>query len=384
MGMFNMNSQLNTIGFHGSYRPQDVVFLLNVDKIEPIEVHEKERLIQSGEAHYSQMISAEKKPSDEHLKHYHQALKIGAARMANDIQMIGNSLMQRFKNQPIILVSLVRAGVPVGVLLKHHISQFQSCFHYGISIIRDRGIDHSALTAIIKEHGAENIVFVDGWTGKGAICKELTATLSNYPDLFDKGWDIPRLVTLADLGGCSWLSASCEDWLIPSGILGSVISGLTSRSILLEDVPEDQAKSEYMNTELWHKCIIYDDLAEHDVSVEFVEHILAIMKENPTTETADWSNVIRKNQYAVCQDTIKWVSDTYSIQNINHIKPSIAEATRAVLRRVPERILVRNTIDENVQLILHFAEQHNVPVDVLGDKIGPYQAITLIKRVKGK
>lgn len=111
-----MNSQLNTIGFHGSYRPQDVVFLLNVDKIEPIEVHEKERLIQSGEAHYSQMISAEKKPSDEHLKHYHQALKIGAARMANDIQMIGNSLMQRFKNQPIILVSLVRAGVPVGVL----------------------------------------------------------------------------------------------------------------------------------------------------------------------------------------------------------------------------------------------------------------------------
>src|SRR5690606_37887763 len=148
-----------------------------------------------------------------------------------------------------------------------------------------------------------------------------TATLRNYPELFDKGWDIPRLVTLADLGGCSWLSASCEDWLIPSGILGSVISGLTSRSILLEDVPEDQAKSDYMNTELWHKCIIYDDLAEHDISVEFVEHILGIMKENPSNEMADWSDVIRKNQYAVCQDTIKWVSDTYSIQNINHIKP---------------------------------------------------------------
>lgn len=384
MEMSNIKSPLASLGFHGSYRPNDVLFLLNIDQIETIDVQEKERMIQSGQAHYSQMISAENKPSEEHLKHYHQALKIGSDRMARDIQMIGNSLMQRFKDEPIILVSLVRAGVPVGVLLKHHIEQFQPCFHYGISIIRDRGIDHSALTAIIKEHGSKNIVFVDGWTGKGAICKELTSTLKGYPDLFDEGWDIPRLVTLADLGGCSWLSASCEDWLIPSGILGSIISGLTSRSILLDDIDEETAKSDYLNTDLWHKCIIYNELAEHDISVEFIVHILSIMKNHPIADTAVWSDSIRKKQYRICQDTIKWVSETYDIQNTNHIKPSIAEATRAVLRRVPERILVRNTTDENVQLILHFAATHKVPVDVLAEKMGPYQAITLIKRVQGE
>lgn len=383
MGMSNMNTPLAALGFHGSYRPDDVVFMLNIDKIEPIDVQEKESLIQSGKAHYSQMISAEKKPSDEHIKHYRQALKIGSERMARDIQMIGNSLSQRFKGEPVILVSLVRAGVPVGVLLKHYIAEFQPCFHYGISIIRDRGIDHSALTAIIKEHGAKNIVFVDGWTGKGAICKELTSTLKDYPELFDDGWDIPRLVTLADLGGCSWLSASCEDWLIPSGILGSVISGLTSRSILLNDIEIETAQSDCLNTDLWHKCVIYNELAEHDISIEFIDHILSMMKAQPTEDHAVWSDEIRKKQFQVCQDTIQWISENYSIKNVNHIKPSIAEATRAVLRRVPERILVRNTSDENVQLILHFAQEHNVPVDVLGEKLGPYQAVTLIKSVKG-
>lgn len=384
MGMYDIKTQaLDQLGFHGSYRPQDVTFLMNIDDIQPTSIAEKEKRIQSGEAHYSQMISAEKKPSDEHLKHFKQALKNGADRMSLEIQKLGNNLRERFKSEPIILVSLVRAGVPVGVLLKHYIATFQPCFHYGISIIRDRGIDHSALNAIINEHGAKNIVFVDGWTGKGAICKELTSSLQSYPDLFDENWDIPRLVTLADLGGCSWLSASSDDWLIPSGILGSVISGLTSRSILLDDIPEQTAKIEFSNVENWHKCIIYDHLASHDISVEFVEMILQKIQINPTNELATWSNEMRVKQQQACHKTIHWVKETYDIQDINKIKPSIAEATRAVLRRIPDRILIKNKDDENVQLLLHFAKENNVPVDILGEDIGPYQAITLIKRVSG-
>ena len=188
-------SNLNTLGFHGSYRPQDVTFLLNIDDIEPTPLAEKEYLIQSGKKHYSQMISVEHPPSKEQMRHFQYAFEQGAERLACDVQKIGNSLLSRFKNQPIILVSLVRAGVPLGVLLKHYIEKYQQCVHYGISIIRDRGIDFAALHAIIDQHGAENIVFVDGWTGKGAICRELTQNLADYPALFDPGWDIPRLVT---------------------------------------------------------------------------------------------------------------------------------------------------------------------------------------------
>lgn len=75
--------------------------------------------------------------------------------------------------------------MPLGVLLKHYLAQYQPCQPYGISIILDRGINFAALHAIIAQHGAENIVFVDGWTGKGAICREFTQNLADYPALFE-------------------------------------------------------------------------------------------------------------------------------------------------------------------------------------------------------
>ncbi len=54
-------------------------------------------------------------------------------------------------------------------------------YHYGISIIRDRGIDAAALDYIESRHGTKGIVFVDGWTGKGAITGELSRTLKDRP-----------------------------------------------------------------------------------------------------------------------------------------------------------------------------------------------------------
>lgn len=375
-------SKLTALGFHGSYRPQDVTFLLNIDDIEPTSLIEKEYLIQSGQKHYSQMISVENPPSPEQMRHFDYAFEQGAQRLAADVQKIGNSLLARFKNQPIVLISLVRAGVPLGVLLKHYIEKEQPCVHYGISIIRDRGIDFAALHAIIDQHGAENIVFVDGWTGKGAICRELTQNLADYPALFDAGWDIPRLVTLADLGGYSWLSASCEDWLIPFGILGSVISGLTSRTILKDHIDFEIAKKNCYEPQYWHSCLIYQHLAQHDISVSFIDKILNIIAEHPSTDVADWNNTIRLQQQKKCLDTIAWISDHYAISNINRIKPSIAEATRAVLRRVPDRILIRTPSNPHVQLLLHFAQEQNIPVDILGDQLGPYHAVTLIKKVE--
>ena len=386
-----LNPILTKLGFHSSYRPEDVTFLMQVDDIQPTDVEEKEYLIQSGKMHYSQMISVENPPTDEHMKHFQHAFDQGAVRLAEEVQKIGNSLLQRFPHQPIVLISLVRAGVPLGVLLKHYLTQkrtttvqHHSVFHYGISIIRDRGIDFAALQAIIEQHGAENIIFVDGWTGKGAICRELTQNLQNFPALFDENWDIPRLVTLSDLAGYSWLSASIDDWLIPFGILGSLISGLTSRTILKETIAREDAQQDCYNSKKWHSCLIYSHLQPNDLSVNFIEKILKLIELHPVNETAHWNNQIRLTQQQSCSETIDWIAEHYSIQNINRIKASIAEATRAVLRRVPERILLQNDSNPNVQLLLHFARERNIPVDVLGSKLGPYLAVTLIKKVEKK
>ena len=53
-----------------------------------------------------------------------------------------------------------------------------------------------------------------------------------------------------------------------------------------------------------------------------------------------------------------------------------------MLRRVPEKILIKDANNPHVQLLLHFAREQNIPVDILGSKLGPYHAVTLIKRVE--
>jgi hypothetical protein len=50
--------------------------------------------------------------------------------------------------------------------------------HYSISIIRDRGLDPAALAHIAARHEPADVVFVDGWTGKGAIAGELHRSLA--------------------------------------------------------------------------------------------------------------------------------------------------------------------------------------------------------------
>ena len=98
--------------------------------------------------------------------------------MAREVVMLAKALINRFGDTPIVLASLVRAGVPLGVMLHHTLRALgKTSFHYGISIIRDRGIDEVALSYIEQKHGTEGLVFVDGWTGKGAITGELTAVL---------------------------------------------------------------------------------------------------------------------------------------------------------------------------------------------------------------
>ena len=120
----------------------------------------------------------------------------------------------------------------------------------------------------------------------------------------------------------------------------------------------------------------------YDLSVDFIERILQKIDLNPQVDTVVWNNSIRLKQQQFCAETIEWIKTEYSISNINYIKPSIAEATRAVLRRVPEKILIKDANNPHVQLLLHFAREQNIPVDILGSKLGPYHAVTLIKRVE--
>ncbi len=379
------NSLLASYG-SGSYLASDVTVLLDIvdkDTIADMPVSQKEALIQSGQRHYSDMLTLEHAPSAMHEQLYIQALDQGTQRTATDIANLAHTLHQIFKQQtdseqPLILVSLVRAGLPIGVLLQRALADSNSLYslpsiHYGISIIRDRGLDPLALQMILKAYPDSPIVFVDGWTGKGAIYQALATSLErfsppdhvNYANIFHQGANTIPLLTLADPAGVAWLAASHDDWLIPSGLLNSTVSGLISRSL-------------YTAPQLGlHRSVFYDNLIDVDHSLTFIDGIDAA-RQQLTTIPQRLPTFAQPRYHTTA--LIDNLAAQYQITNRNRIKPTIAEATRAILRREPECVLLASHDHPDTALLRHLCAKHHINITVLGAKILPYQAVTLIKK----
>ena len=352
--------------FSGSYRAQDVHFLLKPVEIEMTPVERKEQLIQSGSRHYSEMLSQEPEPGREHLALFEQALEQGADRLAREVTQLARVLAAQYGETPVVLVSLVRAGVPLGVMLHQALRAMgHPSHHYGISIIRDRGIDSAALSWIEARHGTAGTVFVDGWTGKGAITGELIRSLRGRPGYPAQ----PRLVVLADPCGRAWLSASDDDWLIPFGIMGAPVSGLISRSLWAD--------------EGLHGCVLCNHLAQYDCSQRLTDLVAA--RAAPLAGEplpACVQDPAAQQRLAARSDaTIALLAARYQVDSVNRIKPGIAEATRAVLRRVPDHVLVRSLDDADVALLVSLAREKGLTITVAGDDIGQYRAVTIIKKV---
>ena len=368
--------------FSGSYLPFEVTLLLDIvsaDSVNDISPTQKEALIQSGQRHYSDMLTLEKPPSATHEALYNQALMAGKQRMANDVTNLAFSLHQLFHacvsaSQPLILVSLVRAGLPIGVLLQKALSDASASYalasqHYGVSIIRDRGLDPVALQYILQQHPHSPIVFVDGWTGKGAIYGELQRSLAKITDkrqqaqLFHQGDGVIPLVTLADPAGVAWLSASNDDWLMPASLLNSTVSGLISRTLYRE--PSDGL----------HQAVYYDKLQPWDRSGEFIQTIDALRQQTPSPTPLTGKLLPTFATQSVIDD----LASRFAISNRNRIKPTIAEATRAILRRDPECVLVNEMADgQDTALLRHLCEEKNIQL-IEDASIAPYQAVTIIK-----
>jgi len=349
----------------GSYPPGDIQFLLAPAQIAFTSVAEKERLIQSGEKHYSDMLSQEPSPSDKHLSLYQHAMTDFGPRLAREVTALAKGLAMQITARPIVLTSLVRAGVPLGVCLLHALREMHvDVVHYGISIIRDRGLDEAALGYITQKHGSEGVVFIDGWTGKGAISRQLCASLDDRPEFGSP----PRLAVLADPGGCAWLSASGEDWLMPFGILGAPVSGLVSRSIWRESG--------------FHASMFCQHLQPFDLSADFVAAVDALRHQQSTDIPAVFPRNEEKNRLRhLSGKVINRLAERFKVGSLNHIKPGIAEATRAVMRRVPDHVLVASKQDADVALLVHLAESRGIRVEEVGAEIGAYRAVTLIKHV---
>jgi hypothetical protein len=351
-------------GFSGSYAPEDVTFLLKPVALRATEVAAKERLIQSGRRHYSEMIAPEAPPGPAYMRLYEQALARNGARLAGDVAALARALAERAAGRSeIVLVSLARAGTPIGVLIRRALERLGvAAPHYSISIIRDRGIDRQALAHIAGRHDPGDALFIDGWTGKGAIAAELRRSLADAPYGFR-----PFLAVVADPAGRADLAATDEDYLVPSGLLNAIVSGLVSRSILNRALvgPGD-----------FHACVHYPEFAPRDVSRAFVDAVDALVPGRPASLPAPRPGAAER-----CERAVAELMARFDVADRNRIKPGIAEATRAVLRRVPERLLVRDPNDPDVRHLLHLAAEKGVEVDSLPPEF-PFRAVSLIRKVQ--
>jgi hypothetical protein len=361
-----------TIPFTGSYNADDVQFLLKPMEIADTPIPIKEVLIQSGKKHYSEMLSAETIPPDNYLQLFYQAMRLNHQRMAEHLLVLAKSIVDS-RPHGITLVSLARAGTPVGVLLKHVLKRHfnADASHYSISILRDVGIDQNALRHILKKHTAASLVFIDGWTGKGAIARQLATSLKAFA--VTEGVDIPaELYVLADLSGSATVAASSEDYLIPSCILNATVSGLVSRTVYQ---PNTAAPNDF------HGCVYYQQFGQHDLSRYFIDTLLASVEQcwqNLPSGFGAFRHDPLHLRY-ISQSLLLWITGQYGIKAYNYIKPGIGEATRVLLRREAYVLLLQDLDCEATKHLCWLAKSRSIPIDIYPEL--PYRAVALIKHV---
>ena len=343
-----------------SYKPEDVCLLLKdiTGLVKPQPTWEREKLIQSGK-HYCEMLPIEYVPSQAYMDAYYDALDKFAKPTAYAVGRLAKKVAEQ-RGKDTVLVSLARAGIPVGILLKHYMIQKYGIDmpHYALSIIRGRGIDHNAMQYLLKRYEPKQLLFVDGWIGKGAILKELQKEIASYNGVS------AEIAVLADPANVTELCGTHEDILIPSACLNCTVSGLISRTFLRGDIIGETD---------FHGAVYYKELWEKDLSYEFIHAIeaefsLEIPAEAPAV-------------HGIGAEEVAEIARQFGIDDINLVKPGIGETTRVLLRRVPWKILIDTCHMEDPSLshILKLASEKGVPVEAY--PLNCYKACGLIKKM---
>ncbi|WP_327161791.1 phosphoribosyltransferase [Streptomyces zaomyceticus] len=356
-----------------SYAPEEVGWLLqdlsDVELEAPTE--EREEAIQSGGAHYAESLPVEYQPSDRYQELFHAALETSAARIALAVGTVTETVLAERPGRRPVLVSLARAGTPVGVLMRRWAQARHGLDlpHYAVSIVRGRGIDANALRWIAAHHDPADVVFVDGWTGKGAITRELADAVKEFEATEGiTGFD-PEIAVLADPGSCVRTYGTREDFLIPSACLNSTVSGLISRTVLRADLvgPDD-----------YHGGKFYRELAGADVSNDFLDAVAARFDEVGAAVDTDVKELLAADRTPTWEGwaAVERISEEYGIHDVNLVKPGVGETTRVLLRRVPWKILARRGADADLAHVRLLAEQRGVPVELVDEL--PYSCVGLI------
>jgi len=342
----------------GSYPADEVGWLLTdlSDVALEAPTEEREEAIQSGGAHYAESLPVEYQPDAEYQALYVRALEEAAERIAHAVGVVTELVLAERGPAP-VLASLARAGTPVGALMRRwaRLAHGVDLPHYAVSIVRGRGIDEVALRWLAEHHDPASVVFVDGWTGKGAIARELATAVAGVNSALGTGFSA-ELTVLADPGACVRTFGTRDDFLVPSACLNSTVSGLVSRTVLNWDV---------LAPGQFHGAKFYRDLTAADVSTGFLNAVSGRFGDVADAVAAAWPAAAaadRTPTWAGWRD-VERISEQFGIGDVTLVKPGVGETTRVLLRRVPWRVLARADAGGDLAHVRLLAERRGVPVE---------------------
>lgn len=346
-----------------SYNPQDVTILLKdiTGLVQPLGTKEREAFIQSG-VHYSEMLPLEYEPSQAYMNIYYQALSRYADITASAVRNVSERIWAD-KGHRVAIVSLARAGTSIGILIKHYLDRKYNAnvAHYTISIIRGKGVDKNAMNYILGQHQAPEIQFVDGWTGKGAIQRQLNEAMTDFEGVN------PGLAVLSDPAYLADKCGTHDDFLIASSCLNATVSGLLSRTFFRNDII---GKTDF------HGAAFYSNLLDNDLTYQFINAVERRFDFCTFTEPVERNDITMRSGLEEVDDICK----TFHINDINLVKPSIGEATRVLLRRMPWKILVHSLNDnEHLGHLYQLATEKGV--EVTEYPLHNYRACGLIRNL---
>ena len=357
-----------------SYQPDEVSFLLTDLSGHALELslHEREKAIAAGR-NYAEMLPIEFAPSAEYLALFDALIEQFAAELAEHVGVVTEMALAARRQRP-VLVSLARAGTPVGILMRRWalFTKNIELPHYSVSIVRGRGIDTVALDHIAARHDPRDVLFVDGWTGKGAIATELTEALAAYaaaggPSL--RG----DLAVIADPGFCSTLFGTRADILVPSACLNSTVCGLVSRTVL----------NDLIRPGMFHGAKVYTELAAADRSAQFLDAISGHFPRVAAAVALRWPAAYAADRSVTFagQRAVRRVQAEFDLPSQHLVKPGAGEATRVLLRRLPWLVLVRPDCRGTLEHLLLLAKERGVEVVDYPDM--PYSCIGLVRPQAG-
>ena len=358
----------------GSFAPEDVTLLLQdlTGRVAERDVAQREREIQAGR-HYSEDLPVEQVPSAAYLRVFNGLMERQLPVVAKYTGLLTRLVLAEHPNP--VLVPLGRAGTPCGVLMRRYAARMlgRDLPHYGVSIIRGKGFDGAAISWLLARYGAEQLVFVDGWTGKGMITRELEASCAQYNAQYGAHLT-PTLAVLADPAWSTPLHATREDFINPSCCLNSTVCGLISRTV---------HSGTLIAPGQFHGVRVYREFAAMDQTARYLDGGCRwfgplegeIQAEFPAllaqSRAPDWRGM----------EAVDRIGAAFGISDRNRIKPSIGETTRVLLRRVPDRILLREADHPDAAHIRLLAQEKGVPVTVYPEM--PYLCCGLIADKRG-